>query len=90
MNGRVIHEVSTNCELLMYVYLNGLFICYMLRARDVSNILEYKPVIDHQEDQPRIMYTWKEVLPTKGLECGGLPCARKLKLAISMLSESED
>ena len=41
-------------------------------------------VIDHQqEDRPRIMYTWKEVLPTKGLECGGLPCARKLKLAIS-------
>ena len=35
------------------------------------------------------MYTWKEVLPTKGLQCGGLLCARKLKLAISMLSESE-
>ena len=25
-----------------------------------------------------------------GLECGGLPCARKLKLAVSMLSGSED
>ena len=38
------------------------------------------------------MYTWKEVLPGggKGLECGGLPCARKLKLVVSMLSESED
>ena len=33
---------------------------------------------------------WKEVLPTKGLECGELPCARKLKLAVSMLSGSED
>ena len=44
-------------------------------------------VIDHQkEDQPRIVYSWKEVLPTKGLECGGLLCARKLKLAVSMLS----
>ena len=62
----------------------------MLWARDVSNILESE-VIDHQqEDRPRIMCTWKEVLPTKGLECGGLPCARKLKLAVSMLSESED
>ena len=48
-------------------------------------------VIDHQqEDRPRIMYSWKEVLPTKGLECGGLPCARKLKLSVSMLSGSED
>ena len=36
------------------------------------------------------MYTWKEVLPTKGIECGGLSYTRKLKLAISMLSESED
>ena len=37
-------QVSTNCELLMYIYMmNVLFICYMLRARDVSNILEYKP-----------------------------------------------
>ena len=57
-------------ELLMYIYLmNGLFICYMLWARDVSNILEYKPseVIDHQqEDRLKIMYSWKEVLPTKG------------------------
>ena len=41
-------QVSTNCELLMYIYLmNGLFICYMLWACDVSNILEYKP---SQED----------------------------------------
>ena len=37
-------QVSTNCELLMYVYLiNCLFIYYMLWSRDVSNILEYKP-----------------------------------------------
>ena len=37
-------QVNTNCELLMYIYLmNGLFICYMLWARDVSKILEYKP-----------------------------------------------
>ena len=27
-------------------------------------------VTDHQqEDRPRIMYTWKKVLPTKGLKC---------------------
>ena len=37
------------------------------------------------------MYAWKEVLPTaKGLKCGGLPCAMKLKLTVSMLSGSED
>ena len=35
------------------------------------------------------MYSWKEVLSTKELECGGLPCARKLKLAVSILSGSE-
>ena len=36
------------------------------------------------------MFSWKKVLPTKGLECGGLPCTRKLKLAVSMLSGSKD
>ena len=47
---------------------------------------------DHQQENwQRIMYAWKEILPTaKGLECGGLPCAMKLKLAVSMLSGSED
>ena len=31
------------------------------------------------------MYVWKNVLPTKGLEYEGLPCARKV--AVSMLLE---
>ena len=63
----------------------------MLWARDVTNILEYKPSLKLLTiNRVRIMYTWKEVLPTKGLECGGLPCARKVKLAVSMLSESEN
>ena len=36
-------QVSTSCELLVYIYLmNGLFICYMLWARGVTNILEYQ------------------------------------------------
>ena len=68
----------------MYIYLmNGLFICHMLRAHDVSNTLEYKPslVTDHQqEDRPRIMYALKEVLPTKRLECGAFPCSRKFEV----------
>ena len=81
-------QVSINCELLMYIYLmNGMFICYMLWAHDVSNILEYKPSLKLMTIN---RYSWKEVLPTKGLECGGLPCAKKLKLAVSMLSGSED
>ena len=37
-------------------------------------------ITDHQQEgRPRIMYTRKEVLPTKGLECGGFLCARKFE-----------
>ena len=34
------------------------------------------------------MYTWKKVLSTKGLECGELLCASKLKLAVSIVKIS--
>ena len=38
-------------------------------------------VTDHQQEgRPRIMYTQKELLPTKGLECGGFPRARKFEV----------
>ena len=80
-------QVSTNREVLMNIY--------MLWARDVLNILEYKPslkTIKASTGGPAEKNVQlEEVLPTiKGLECGGLPCARKLKLAVSMPSGSED
>ena len=53
----------------------------MLWSRDVSNILEYKPSLKSTGGPAENnVYSWKEVLPTKELECGGPPCARKLKL----------
>ena len=79
-------QVNTNCEWLIYIYLmNGLLIFHMLRACDVSNTLEYKPslkllTIREQDGRPRIMYTRKEVLSTKRLECGSFPCARKFEV----------
>ena len=68
-----------------------LSICHMLQECDASNSYigvqtKYEVTGHQQEDWLRITYTWKKVLPTNG----GLPCARKLKLAVSVLSGSED
>ena len=66
----------------------------MLWAHDVSNILEYKPSLKLLTIIRRTGLEYciagKKHCQLKGLECGGLSCAMRLKLAVIMLSRSED
>ena len=59
---------------MMYV----LFICHMLWARDVSNILEYKPSLKSTGGlTENNVHREESIANYKGFKCGGLPSAKK-------------
>ena len=65
----------------MYTYLmNGLFICHMLRARDVLNTWEYKPSLKLLTINKRAKNNVYPGGSIANLECGGFPCARKFEV----------
>ena len=61
-----------NCEKLMYIYvMNGLFIWHKFQARDVLNILEYKPSLKQLRKQStgRLAKNNVYLLLTNGVQC---------------------